>query len=119
VLTVFPGEGQQGAWQKPAVAAISAITRASPNRKAGACRPSPVRDGLGQPVEGGHVGGGLGAGGLSVTQTLAGMFASKAQGVPVLIVHAALDGEVAGVADDQLSPEGAVLLVYCLRRLDL
>jgi hypothetical protein len=52
-------------------------------------------------VESGHVGSGHCAFGLSVTHRLAGVLASSAQGVPVLIRHPSADAEVAGVSDLQ------------------
>jgi hypothetical protein len=64
----------------------------------------------------GHLGGGDGAGGglgvcgFSVTQTLAGVFASGPQGIPVVQADAPPDPEVPGVADDGLGPQCPVRL---------
>src|SRR5689334_7886657 len=49
-------------------------------------------------VEGGHIGSGHRAAGLSVARTLAGVLASGAQGVPVVVVQPPADAEVAGIA---------------------
>ena len=95
------------------MAAITAITRGSPNGSAGACWPSIV----GRPGhlgEGGHIRSGPGIGCLRVAQTLVGRIANRPKGFPVLGGDPPADAEVAGVADDRLGAQRPMLLEVLL-----
>jgi NADPH:quinone reductase-like Zn-dependent oxidoreductase len=90
-------------------AALNAIDSAlGPGRPAGPGDPAVA--GYRRPghlVEGGHIGSGHRACGLSVAQTSAGVLASGAQGVPVVVVQPPADAEVAGIADPGVMHRGA------------